>query len=44
MAHASIAAVRGFLAQQSLFGPVPVEVPGDGLRALSSVSPPLPPA
>ncbi|ELS51473.1 putative Urease subunit gamma [Streptomyces viridochromogenes Tue57] len=32
-----IAAVLGFLAQQSLFGPAPVEVLRDGLRALMSM-------
>lgn len=32
-----IAAVQGFIAQQSLFGEVPVEVLQDGLRALMSM-------
>lgn len=32
-----IAAVQGFIAQQSLFGPTPVEVLQDGLRALMSM-------
>ncbi|MCX5264370.1 hypothetical protein [Streptomyces sp. NBC_00199] len=39
-----IATVPGFVAQQSLFGPAPVEVLGDGLRALMSVSSSPPPA
>ncbi|MFJ4468638.1 TetR/AcrR family transcriptional regulator [Streptomyces sp. NPDC089424] len=34
VARTMIAAVIGFLAQQSLFGPAPVEVLRDGLRAL----------
>ncbi|MEU1179021.1 TetR/AcrR family transcriptional regulator [Streptomyces sp. NPDC005820] len=38
VARTMIAVVLGFLAQQSLFGPAPVEVLGDGLRALMSVS------
>ncbi|MBV7696486.1 TetR/AcrR family transcriptional regulator [Streptomyces sp. TRM70350] len=38
VARTMIAAVMGFLAQQSLFGPVPVEVLRDGLRALTSMS------
>jgi len=33
-----IATVQGFIAQQCLFGPVPVEVLQDGLRALMSMS------
>lgn len=37
VARTMIAAVLGFLAQQSLFGPAPVEVLGDGLRALTSM-------
>ncbi|WP_406010259.1 TetR/AcrR family transcriptional regulator [Streptomyces sp. NBC_00637] len=41
VARTMIAAVLGFIAQQSLFGPAPVEVLRDGLRALMSVSPPL---
>ncbi|MFH9551757.1 TetR/AcrR family transcriptional regulator [Streptomyces sp. NPDC017435] len=41
VARTMIAAVLGFLVQQSLFGPAPVEVLRDGLRALMSVSPPL---
>ncbi|MBX9394470.1 TetR/AcrR family transcriptional regulator [Streptomyces sp. TRM72054] len=38
VARTMIAAVMGFVAQQSLFGPVPVEVLRDGLRALMSMS------
>ncbi|MEV7990839.1 TetR family transcriptional regulator C-terminal domain-containing protein [Streptomyces sp. NPDC086077] len=37
VARTMIASVMGFLAQQSLFGPVPVEVLRDGLRALTSM-------
>ncbi|KUM70000.1 TetR/AcrR family transcriptional regulator [Streptomyces curacoi] len=37
VARTMIAAVLGFLAQQSLFGPAPVEVLRDGLRALMSM-------
>lgn len=44
VARTMIATVLGFIPQQSLFGAAPVEVLGDGLRALMSVSPPLPPA
>ncbi|MFF3332576.1 TetR/AcrR family transcriptional regulator [Streptomyces sp. NPDC002888] len=40
VARTMIAAVLGFIAQQSLFGPAPVEVLRDGLRALMSVSAP----
>jgi hypothetical protein len=32
-----IASVLGFIAQQSLFGPAPVEVLRDGLRALTGM-------
>ncbi|CAM5230028.1 hypothetical protein SGLAM104S_10677 [Streptomyces glaucescens] len=32
-----IAAAQGFIVQQSLFGPVPVEVLRNGLRALMSM-------
>lgn len=42
VARTMIAVVLGFLAQQSLFGPAPVDVLRDGLRALMSVSDPLP--
>jgi AcrR family transcriptional regulator len=38
VAHTMIAVILGFIAQQSLFGPVPVEVLRDGLRALMSMS------
>lgn len=41
VARTMIAVVLGFLVQQSLYGPAPVEVLRDGLRALMSVSPPL---
>ncbi|QJT00253.1 TetR/AcrR family transcriptional regulator [Streptomyces asoensis] len=41
VARTMIATVQGFLVQQSLFGPAPVEVLRDGLRALMSVSAPL---
>ncbi|MDX3579911.1 MULTISPECIES: TetR/AcrR family transcriptional regulator [unclassified Streptomyces] len=44
VARTLIATVLGFVVQQSLFGPAPVEVLGDGLRALMSVSPPPSPA
>ncbi|WP_030613158.1 TetR/AcrR family transcriptional regulator [Streptomyces fulvoviolaceus] len=37
VARTMIAAVLGFLAQQSLFGPAPVEILQDGLRALMSM-------
>ncbi|EFL30595.1 TetR family transcriptional regulator [Streptomyces viridochromogenes DSM 40736] len=37
VARTMIAAVLGFIAQQSLFGPAPVEVLRDGLRALTSM-------
>ncbi|MFI6033658.1 TetR/AcrR family transcriptional regulator [Streptomyces sp. NPDC051315] len=37
VARTMIAAVLGFIAQQSLFGPTPVEILRDGLRALMSV-------
>jgi AcrR family transcriptional regulator len=37
VARTMIAAVMGFIAQQSLFGPAPVEVLRDGLRALTSM-------
>lgn len=37
VARTMIAAVLGFVAQQSLFGPAPVEVLRDGLRALMSM-------
>lgn len=37
VARTMIAAVMGFLAQQSLFGPAPVEVLRDGLRALTTM-------
>ncbi|MEV2211902.1 TetR/AcrR family transcriptional regulator [Streptomyces sp. NPDC050997] len=40
VARTMIAAVLGFIAQQSLFGPAPVEVLRDGLQALMSM--PLP--
>ncbi|MEU1518264.1 TetR/AcrR family transcriptional regulator [Streptomyces sp. NPDC005811] len=42
VARTMIASVLGFIAQQSLFGPAPVEVLGDGLRALMSVPEPGP--
>ncbi|GKQ35412.1 TetR/AcrR family transcriptional regulator [Streptomyces sp. A012304] len=38
VARTMIAAVLGFIAQQSLFGPAPVDVLRDGLRALMSMS------
>lgn len=38
VARTMIAAVLGFLAQQSLFGPAPVEILRDGLRALMSMA------
>lgn len=41
VARTMIATVLGFLVQQSLYGPIPVDVLRDGLRALMSVSPPL---
>ncbi|GGS98028.1 TetR/AcrR family transcriptional regulator [Streptomyces chromofuscus] len=37
VARTMIAAVMGFLAQQSLFGPAPVDVLRDGLRALGTM-------
>ncbi|MFJ8537898.1 TetR/AcrR family transcriptional regulator [Streptomyces sp. NPDC093591] len=37
VARTMISAVLGFIAQQSLFGPAPVEVLRDGLRALMSM-------
>jgi AcrR family transcriptional regulator len=37
VARTMIAAVLGFIAQQSLFGPAPVDVLRDGLRALMSM-------
>ncbi|MER5211920.1 TetR/AcrR family transcriptional regulator [Streptomyces sp. NPDC002838] len=37
VARTMIAAVLGFIAQQALFGPAPVEVLRDGLRALMSM-------
>ncbi|CCK31728.1 TetR family transcriptional regulator [Streptomyces davaonensis JCM 4913] len=40
VARTMVAAVQGFIAQQSLFGPVPVEVLQDGLRALMSMAAP----
>ncbi|WP_282700052.1 TetR/AcrR family transcriptional regulator [Streptomyces sp. CC219B] len=42
VARTMIAAVQGFIAQQSLFGPVPVEVLQNGLRALMSMGEPQP--
>jgi hypothetical protein len=36
VARTMMAAAMGFLAQQALFGPTPVDVLGDGLRALMS--------
>ncbi|WP_340383798.1 TetR/AcrR family transcriptional regulator [Streptomyces sp. SS7] len=42
VARTMIASVLGFIAHQSLFGPAPVEVLGDGLRALMSVPEPTP--
>lgn len=38
VARTMIAAAVGFIAQQSLIGPAPVEVLGNGLRALMSMS------
>ncbi|WP_369167479.1 TetR/AcrR family transcriptional regulator [Streptomyces sp. R28] len=38
VARTMMAAAMGFLAQQALFGPAPVEVLQDGLRALMSMS------
>ncbi|MDF3148649.1 MULTISPECIES: TetR/AcrR family transcriptional regulator [unclassified Streptomyces] len=38
VARTMIATVQGFIVQQALFGPAPVEVLQDGLRALMSVS------
>jgi hypothetical protein len=37
VARTMIAAAQGFIVQQSLFGPVPVEVLRNGLRALMSM-------
>ncbi|MFF5370500.1 TetR/AcrR family transcriptional regulator [Streptomyces sp. NPDC013187] len=37
VARTMIAAVLGFIAQQSLFGPAPIEVLRDGLRALTGM-------
>jgi hypothetical protein len=37
VARTMIACVLGFIAQQSLFGPAPVEVLQDGLRALTTM-------
>ena len=37
VARTMIASVLGFIAQQSLFGPAPVEVLRDGLRALTGM-------
>ncbi|CAL9374712.1 TetR/AcrR family transcriptional regulator [Streptomyces sp. enrichment culture] len=37
VARTMIAAVLGFIAQQALFGPAPVEILRDGLRALMSM-------
>jgi AcrR family transcriptional regulator len=39
VARTMIASVLGFIAQQALFGPAPVDVLRDGLRALMSMSP-----
>jgi AcrR family transcriptional regulator len=38
VARTMIAAVIGFIAQQSLFGPTPVDILQDGLRALMSMT------
>ncbi|MES5823824.1 TetR/AcrR family transcriptional regulator [Streptomyces sp. RG80] len=38
VARTMIAGAMGFLAQQSLFGPAPAEVLGDGLRALMGMT------
>ncbi|CAL9645216.1 putative HTH-type transcriptional regulator YfiR [Streptomyces sp. enrichment culture] len=40
VARTMIATVQGFVVQQSLFGPVPVEVLRNGLRALTSMGQP----
>ncbi|MET9831629.1 TetR/AcrR family transcriptional regulator [Streptomyces sp. NPDC006385] len=40
VARTMIAAVQGFIAQQALFGPAPVEVLENGLRALMSMPAP----
>ncbi|KOG38607.1 TetR/AcrR family transcriptional regulator [Streptomyces resistomycificus] len=40
VARTMIAAVQGFVAQQPLLGPAPVEVLQNGLRALMSMTPP----
>ncbi|MFF4984936.1 TetR/AcrR family transcriptional regulator [Streptomyces sp. NPDC001046] len=40
VARTMIASVLGFIAQQSLFGPAPVEILRDGLRALMSMPDP----
>ncbi len=42
VARTMIASALGLIARQSLFGPAPVEVLGDGLRALMSVPEPGP--
>ncbi|MEV0173865.1 TetR/AcrR family transcriptional regulator [Streptomyces sp. NPDC050803] len=42
VARTVIAVVQGFIAQQSLFGPAPVEALQDGLRALMSMGEPRP--
>ncbi|MFJ8111403.1 TetR/AcrR family transcriptional regulator [Streptomyces sp. NPDC096132] len=44
VARTMIAAAVGFITQQSLFGPAPVEVLRDGLRALMSMPQPQPEA
>ncbi|WKX07217.1 TetR/AcrR family transcriptional regulator [Streptomyces sp. NL15-2K] len=44
VARTMIAAVLGFIAQQSLFGPAPVDILRDGLRALTTMSSPQPEA
>ncbi|MDL5200172.1 TetR/AcrR family transcriptional regulator [Streptomyces sp. ALI-76-A] len=44
VARTMIAAVQGFVAQQPLLGPAPVEVLQNGLRALMSMSAPQPDA
>ncbi|WP_328869783.1 TetR/AcrR family transcriptional regulator [Streptomyces sp. NBC_00287] len=40
VARTMVATVQGFIAQQSLFGPVPVEVLQNGLRAVMSMAGP----
>ncbi|MCL7426465.1 TetR/AcrR family transcriptional regulator [Streptomyces sp. YS415] len=42
VARTMVATVQGFIAQQSLLGPAPVEVLQDGLRALMSMAGPQP--